>query len=161
MADRIVVIRDGIVEQVGTPLELFDRPVNTFVAQFIGSPAMNMFAGQVVAGKKSPTLELDVGCAVPLPSGWALLGGRRVTIGVRPEHFERGNGEMAIAATVEVVEPLGSSTQLALSAKGQAFIATFNDRLASKAGEAMSIIPHHDHLHLFDAESGRRIAMPE
>jgi multiple sugar transport system ATP-binding protein len=154
-------MRDGIIEQTGTPLELFDRPANSFVAQFIGSPAMNMFAGQVVARKNAASLELDVGCALPLPSGCAPLAGQRMTAGVRPEHFEIGTGKAAIAATVDVVEPLGSSTQLALSAKGQAFIATFNERLACKSGETLGLIPQHGHLHLFDAVTGQRITLPE
>jgi len=161
MADRIVVMRDGIVEQTGTPLELFDRPANSFVAQFIGSPAMNLLPGKVVGGKKAATLELDADCALPLPSALTALDGKRVMAGFRPEHFDVGGGKAAIAATIDVVEPLGSSTQLALSANGQTFIATFNQRLACKAGESLGLVPQHGHLHLFEAETGQRITLHE
>jgi len=161
MADRIVVMRDGVIEQTGTPLELFDRPVNSFVAQFIGSPAMNMLPGKVTSWKKAPTLELDAGCTLPLPASLAALVGKRVMAGVRPEHFELGSGRAAIAVTVNVVEPLGSSTQLALSAKGQSFIAAFNERLVCKAGETLGLVPRLGHLHLFDAETGQRMTLHE
>ncbi len=161
MADRIVVMRSGIIEQIGAPLELFDRPVNTFVAQFIGSPAMNLLGGRVTQGKESPVLLLDAGCSLPLAPSCTALEGRRVTVGVRPEHFEIGQPGISITATVDVVEPLGSSTQLALSAMGQSFTAIFNDRLSCKAGETIGLVPRHGHLHLFDAETGQRITLHE
>ena len=161
MADRIVVMRSGIIEQIGTPLELFDRPVNTFVAQFIGSPAMNLLGGKVTGRKGRPVLELDMGCSLPLTPACAALAGTRVTVGVRPEHFEISLAGTVIAATVDVVEPLGSSTQLAISVSGQSFIAIFNDRLSCKPGETIGLVPRHGHLHLFDATTGQRITLHE
>ena len=112
--------------------------------------------------KKVPTLDLYAGYILPLPSTLASLDGRRVMAGVRPEHFELGAPEKpAIPAIVEVIEPLGSSTQVALSANGQHFIATFNERLACRAGGILWLLPQHDHLHLFEAETGQRITLHE
>jgi multiple sugar transport system ATP-binding protein len=159
MADRIVVMRDGFVEQIGTPLELFDGPVNTFVAQFIGSPSMNLLTGSIKGGDPAPSLVLDAGCTLPLPAGLSIHAGQQVVAGIRPEHFDRGTSNAEIAATVGVVEPLGSSTQLALSANGHDFIAVFNERLACKPGETLRLSPRLEHLHLFEAGSGKRISL--
>jgi multiple sugar transport system ATP-binding protein len=161
MADRIVVLRDGVVEQIGSPLELFDRPENVFVAQFIGSPAMNMFPAKVAAGGSSPSLTLDVGGSIPLSPACQALAGERVTAGIRPEHFELSDANEALSATVDVVEPLGSSMQLALSANGQAFTAIFNERLACAPGQTIGLALKPEHLHLFDAKTEKRIALPQ
>jgi multiple sugar transport system ATP-binding protein len=159
MADRIVVMRDGVIEQVGTPLELFDRPVNTFVAQFIGSPSMNLLAGTIRSGAAAPALELDAGSILPLPAGLQVSAGQRVLAGVRPEHFTFVAPGAGLSAKVIVVEPLGSSTQLALAAGEHEFIAVFNERLSCKAGDTVSVAPRLEHLHLFEAASGRRTSL--
>lgn len=158
MADRIVVLRNGVIEQVGSPLELFDNPANVFVAQFIGSPAMNLFTGRVEAGGPAPRVALDIGASVALPAGARVVAGQRVSLGVRPEHFLIAEQEGSLAASVEVVEPLGSQMQVGFSCASQPFIAIFNERLSCAPGETMKLTPRTDSLHLFDADSGERIA---
>ncbi|TIS11658.1 MAG: sn-glycerol-3-phosphate ABC transporter ATP-binding protein UgpC, partial [Mesorhizobium sp.] len=104
MADKIVVMRDGRIEQIGAPLQLFDRPANLFVAGFIGSPAMNLLKGTVKKGERS---EVDIaGSAFPMPASIAAADGQAVVYGVRPEHLEiHPDG---VASTISVVEPTGS-----------------------------------------------------
>jgi multiple sugar transport system ATP-binding protein len=122
---------------------------------------MNMLPGRIVEGGTIPQAVLDVGCNLALPNACAALAGMRVIAGIRPEHFELGKKRPTIVATVDVVEPLGSSTQLSLSAMGQSFIATFNERLSCKAGQMLSLSPRSDYLHLFEADTGKRITVHE
>ena len=161
MADRIVVLRNGLIEQIGSPLELFDRPANVFVAQFIGSPAMNLFSGVIDGASSTPSVKLDAGAKVALPAAAKALGGRRVTVGVRPEHFQLSDEADAIAAKVDVVEPLGSQMQIAVSAGTQSFIAMFNERLACAPGDTLKLAPRPEAIHLFDADTGKRIIIGE
>ncbi|MFO0992527.1 MAG: sn-glycerol-3-phosphate ABC transporter ATP-binding protein UgpC [Hyphomicrobiales bacterium] len=158
MADRIVVLRNGVVEQIGSPLELFDNPANVFVAQFIGSPAMNLFAGRIVSDRGKASVALDLGASVFLPAGTRVGEGQRVSLGVRPEHFLIADQEGSLVANVDVVEPLGSQMQVGFSCAAQSIIAIFNERLACSPGETMKLVPRTDSLHLFDAGSGERIA---
>src|SRR5262249_48039960 len=104
MADKIVVMHDGLVEQIGAPLELYDRPVNRFVAGFIGSPAMNFLPGRANGGGVS----LASGFSVSLKKN--LEAGREVIVGIRPEHLEIS--DQGFEAEVVVIEPTGSETQL-------------------------------------------------
>ena len=157
MADRIVVLRDGKIEQLGTPLELFDRPNNTFVAQFIGSPAMNLFSGTIVGDKTSPSVKLAIGCSIALPAACRAYASKKVVVGVRPEHFESSTKKNSLAATISVVELLGSSIQVALTANGEPFIAMFNERLQCSPGETLRLVPRRDAIHLFDAATGKRL----
>jgi len=158
MADRIVVLRNGVIEQVGSPLDLFDNPDNVFVAQFIGSPAMNLFAGRISADRQKPRVVLDVGASVFLPADTAVAEGQKVSLGVRPEHFRIADEEGSLSAKVDVVEPLGSQMQVGFSCGSRPFIAIFNERLSCSPGETMKLAPRTDSLHLFDADSGGRIA---
>jgi multiple sugar transport system ATP-binding protein len=107
MADLIVVMRDGLVEQRGGPLELYDRPANLFVAGFIGSPAMNFVAGKVRRG----VVEVGDGVTLPMPRGTNGEEGQSVIFGARPEHLSLSNGG-GFPATVVVVEPTGADTQV-------------------------------------------------
>ena len=109
MADRIVVLNGGRVEQVGSPLELFDRPANQFVAGFIGSPAMNF-----VPGRCTPRGFEAADVLLPLPAALMGQAGRDAVCGIRPEHFEICEAGQGAPAQVQVVEPLGSDTQLGL-----------------------------------------------
>ncbi|MBL8905068.1 MAG: sn-glycerol-3-phosphate ABC transporter ATP-binding protein UgpC [Rhizobiales bacterium] len=158
MADRIVVLRNGRIEQVGSPLELFDDPANVFVAQFIGSPAMNLFSGKITHRGGRSQIELDAGAHVTLPVAVRAKEGRRLTVGVRPEHFDIARNENSLAARVEVVEPLGSQMQVGLACGSETLIAIFNERLSCMPGDIMHLAPRAGHLHVFDAESGQRIA---
>ena len=150
MADRIVVMQGGRIEQVGAPLELYDRPANTFVAGFIGSPAMNMLPGVVRGGA------VDVaGMRLPLPAGMAVAEGREVIWGIRPEHL--AVGAEGLRGTVAVVEPTGSETHVVLRAEGVEVVAMFRDRVAFRPGDALVLAAEAGKVHLFDKGSGVRL----
>ena len=155
MADRIVVMSVGKVEQIGPPLELFDRPENIFVAGFLGSPSMNFFTGILrrngrevwVEGAESQRLLLT-----PDSRGEA---GQPVIYGIRPEHLELGDGDGAIEARVVVTETTGSGTQVVVEAGGARLVAAFNGRHQFRPNETIHLKPQIQLAHLFDAESQR------
>jgi len=152
MADRIVVMNDGVIEQVGTPLELYDFPRNLFVAGFIGSPAMNMMVGTAgadgfIAGD---------GTQIALPGTSAAYNGNAVTLGIRPEHFRLD--PQGLQAEIITVEPTGSETQVTMRLAGQDTVGVFRERITEKPGEALRVSVEPGRAHLFDAESGQRIA---
>src|SRR5262245_17707267 len=151
MADKIVVMNNGVVEQAGPPLELYDRPANLFVAGFIGSPAMNMIEGEIANG----SLRSADGTSWMLPANGK--GGRSgpSIYGIRPEHLRLDPD--GIRAQVQVVEPTGSETQVLLRIGGQSLIAAFRDRISAKPGEILPISPDRALIHLFDRQSGQRL----
>jgi multiple sugar transport system ATP-binding protein len=152
MADRIVVMHDGIIEQIGSPLELYDRPANLFVAGFIGSPAMNMIAGKM----EGNTFVAGDGTRVDLSAAPANSAGRAVTLGVRPEHFHLDpNG---LPAEILTVEPTGSETQVVARFAGQEIMGAFRERITAQPGEQLRIRPEASAVHLFDTQTGQRIA---
>jgi len=151
MADRIVVLNAGRIEQVGSPLELFDRPANQFVAGFIGSPAMNF-----IRGRCTPEGFAAGGIVLRAPEA-AAHAGREAVCGIRPEHFERCGEGSGAPARVEVVEPLGSQTQLLLRLGDTPVVALFHERMAALPGDAMHLRPKAGAVHLFDASSGLRL----
>jgi multiple sugar transport system ATP-binding protein len=152
MADQIVVMQGGRIEQVGAPLELYDRPANTFVAGFIGSPAMNMLPGVVKGGKAV----LDDGAVLPLPPGATVSEGAGITYGVRPEHL--GVGAAGLAGTVSVVEPTGSETHVVLRVGGRDVVGMFRDRVSFRPGDALTFAPDAEKVHLFDKVTGVRLS---
>ena len=152
LADRIVVMHDGVVEQIGPPLELYDRPDNLFVAGFIGSPAMNFVPGRVRANGRL-TFPTETGLSIPLADAPAGVDGRPLILGVRPEHFDLAPD--GIAAEVVVVEPTGSETMLAVRAGGQDLTCVLRERVRERPGETVSLRPNR--VHFFDAETGRRL----
>jgi multiple sugar transport system ATP-binding protein len=157
MADKIVVMQGGRIEQIGAPLDLYDRPANAFVAGFIGSPAMNMLPGIVRRG----AVEIDGGARLPVPAGSGLAEGREVTYGIRPEHLTVGSD--GIAGSVAVVEPTGSETHVVLrvggqNAGGRDVVAMFRDRVAFRPGDALTFAPDAEKVHLFDRSSGVRLS---
>jgi multiple sugar transport system ATP-binding protein len=152
MADRIVVMHDGIVEQIGAPLELYDRPANTFVAGFIGSPAMNFLKGNLRANGRAEIVTAD-GLALPLADAPAASDGRPVICGVRPEHIELSDA--GAPAEIVVVEPMGSETQVVVRSQGASLTCLFRERITARPGETIRIAP--GLTHLFDAESGQRL----
>jgi multiple sugar transport system ATP-binding protein len=153
MADKIVVMNAGNVEQIGPPLELYDRPANLFVAGFIGSPAMNFLQGKIAGG----AFQAASGASLPLPSAGAVNGdGRPAVYGIRPEHFQLTPA--GLPATVHVVEPTGSETQVVAEFAGASVICAFRERISAKPGETIKIAPDPALVHLFDAATGRRAA---
>ncbi len=158
MADRIVVMRDGIVEQIGEPLALYDCPDNTFVAGFIGSPPMNFIDGKLRSNAASAWVETVDGTKLPLPDGHFRNVGETVTYGVRPEHLrfsaDRNDG---IAAEVIVVEPTGAHTEVIARVAGQEISAVFNERHDFRPGQRLTLQPQLDKVHLFEAATGKRL----
>ena len=151
MADKIVVMNNGHIEQIGAPLELYDRPANLFVAGFIGSPAMNMVKGTVSNG----ALRMEDGTAWPLPTNGGRPADGPAVYGVRPEHLILDAG--GIPATVQVVEPTGSETQVLMRIGGQSVIGAFRERVTAKPGEILPVRPDPALVHLFDQQSGQRL----
>ncbi|MEO7760737.1 MAG: sn-glycerol-3-phosphate ABC transporter ATP-binding protein UgpC [Casimicrobiaceae bacterium] len=156
MADKIVVLKDGIVEQIGSPLELYDRPANTFVAGFIGSPAMNFLPGTYRRDGGS-TVEFEGGICVPAPTNTTGQDGQRVLYGIRPEHFSLAD-QGGMPGDIVVVEPTGADTQVFCRIAGQEVMAMFRDRVMSQPGERITLMPDLAKAHLFDAQSGARLA---
>ena len=153
MADRIVVMRDGVVEQTGAPLELYDRPATLFVAGFIGSPSMNLLKGSVTVNGK-PVFVTERGVELPLKSAPSNVDGRPCIYGIRPEHLAIGAD---FKAEVSVVEPTGSETQVFAKLGGHPIVTVFRDRISARPGESLPLSPNLDAVHLFDAESGKRL----
>jgi multiple sugar transport system ATP-binding protein len=154
MADKIVVMHDGVVEQIGTPLELYDRPDNQFVASFIGSPAMNFLKGSVKANG-SASFQGPNGLKLPLASAPANSDGRPVVYGVRPEHFTIADD--GAEAEIVVVEPTGSETQVFAKLGGEQVVAVFRERHQFNPGDRVRLKPDPSLVHLFDQETGRRL----
>ncbi|MBM3554005.1 MAG: sn-glycerol-3-phosphate ABC transporter ATP-binding protein UgpC [Alphaproteobacteria bacterium] len=157
MADRIVVMHDGRVEQIGTPLELYDDPDNLFVAGFIGSPAMNFIHGRIATGGVA-AVETPKGARLPLarlPRG--VKAGQEVVYGIRPTHLVLSANDDGLPAIVDVVEPTGADTQVFATLAGQAVSAVFTERHAFTPGEAIRLMPRLDLVHLFDRTSGQKL----
>jgi multiple sugar transport system ATP-binding protein len=152
MADRIVVMHDGLVEQIGTPLELYDHPANQFVAGFIGSPAMNFLQGRIRRVNGSATVETAGGASLPLPPGAAGEDGREVVYGMRPEHLTLAEG--GVPATVTVVEPTGADTFVYCRVGEHEICGSFSERHEFKPGAPINLAPRLDAVHLFDAKTG-------
>ncbi len=153
MADKIVVMKDGRVEQIGTPLELYDFPDNKFVAGFIGSPSMNFMPGVV----RGSNVVLNSGDALPIPSGARTEEGQAVNYGVRPEHLSICNEGMGITTQVLVVEPTGAETQVFSKVAEQQITSVFRERHTFKPGQTISLLPDVSRAHLFDLNSGQRL----
>ena len=155
MADKIVVMHDGVVEQVGSPLELYDRPANVFVAGFIGSPAMNFIAGRLEGGEP-PMLFTASGVQIPLYSAAPRVGpGSEIVMGVRPEHVSLG-GLRAMSAQIVVIEPTGYETQVIAKFAGQEMTCVFRERLNARPGDRIGLT-FEGPLHFFDAQTGAAI----
>jgi multiple sugar transport system ATP-binding protein len=157
MADRIVVMHDGIVEQIGTPLELYDQPANTFVAGFIGSPAMNFLEGRVAHIDGRAAIVAADGTRLPVPDGLDAAEGRRVIYGVRPEHVDLGDAEDGVPAEVQVIEPTGAYTLAFVRLAGTDVCVMFDERHDFRPGARIRLAPRPGLVHVFDAESGQRI----
>jgi multiple sugar transport system ATP-binding protein len=161
MADRIVVMQDGRVEQVGAPLDLYDRPANLFVATFIGSPAMNLIEGRITAGG----FVTASGLTLPLGSVPAGSEGQPALYGIRPEHFSLSGSDAGagggtgggLPVEVVVVEPTGSETQVVGRLADQPLTAVFRERIHTKPGETLRLLPDPHRAHLFDTGTGQRL----
>jgi multiple sugar transport system ATP-binding protein len=151
MADKIVVMNGGNVEQMGAPLELYDRPRNLFVAGFIGSPAMNFVKGRIEGGVFRAG---EIALPLPTDPGTAREG-QPVVYGIRPEHLRLDPA--GVAATVHVTEPTGSETQVIMHLAGSQVVGAFRERIAEKPGQHLHIAPDPALVHLFDEQTGTRL----
>ena len=154
MADRIVVLQNGTVQQYDTPEVVYERPANQFVAGFIGSPAMNFFPVEI---KSETTVFSHDGTAAPLDAEQRArlqrAGGKGV-LGVRPEHFAVADGADGMPVTIKLVEPLGSDTLVHFDVAGASAIARVDPAMKPRVGERLTLCPRPDKTHLFDAASG-------
>jgi multiple sugar transport system ATP-binding protein len=154
MADKIVVMHDGIVEQIGTPLELYDNPANQFVAGFIGSPAMNFLKGTLRVNGGA-MFEGPNGVKLPVASAPPSANGVAAIYGIRPEHFTLADD--GTEAEIVVIEPTGSETQVFAKLGGEVVVAVFRERHQFKPGEKIKLKPDPKLVHLFDAATGKRL----
>lgn len=154
MADRIVIMRDGHIQQIGTPTEVYRHPANTFVARFIGSPSMNMLPGITADGG----IALDeIGQTTIGP---ALAADARVLVGIRPDDLRLGEarpGALNLAGSVAVVEPLGPDALLYVDAGSQQIIAKADARQSVRVGDSVNLVADIRDLHIFDEQSGHAI----
>jgi multiple sugar transport system ATP-binding protein len=153
LGDRIVVMKAGEIQQIDTPMRLYEKPANVFVAGFLGSPAMNFFDGRVDGGR------IAIGTAsVPVPAGAAIAGGGEVVVGVRPEDLMLApDGGATLEATLEVVEPVGNEIFLNLRRDDRAIVMRVPPQALPQRGSLLRIAIRPERVHLFDAKTERRI----
>ncbi|MGH6859755.1 MAG: ABC transporter ATP-binding protein [Phyllobacterium sp.] len=158
MADKIVVLQDGQIEQMGTPLDVYDFPDNVFVATFIGSPAMNLIEGHIVEDAGKRAFVSNAGKTLPLAAGKARLApGQEVIYGIRPEHLSLSQGDAGLDCTIDVVEPMGSETQILVTFSGEKLNCILRDRIDSRPGDALCLRFDVEKASLFDKATGKRI----
>ena len=155
MADRIVVLQDGRVEQVGTPLELYDRPSNLFVAGFIGSPAMNLLHGRLRRSDGEPWFEAGDGTRLPVPHRLQGSDGQEVVYGFRPEKLSLGAAGEGAQSRILVIEPTGADTHVYCDFCNTQICAVFGERLEFRAGETIWAKPKGEGVHVFDSATGK------
>ncbi|SEL34157.1 ABC transporter ATP-binding protein [Pacificibacter marinus] len=160
LADRIVIMRDGHIEQIGTPLDVFEHPVNTFVASFIGSPPMNFLEAQIDGGK----IILQDGTALTMPAGYAANEGQKVTFGVRADNImpqnhamPAGNNMALVEMEVSLTEPLGTETLLFAELAGSEVQAKMLNPRPVQNGERLTFEISLDKCHIFDAQTGNAL----
>ena len=157
MADRIVVLRDGRIEQIGTPLDLYDSPANVFVAEFIGSPAMNMLPARLSMDGNRRAAVINGGTKIELPPQLAGTDGQSILVGIRPEHLSVSNAANGLTGKVALVEPTGAQVQIIADVGGRAVTALLNERVLPAVGSDIALTTKLDAIHAFDAASGQRL----
>ncbi|CNH50887.1 putative sugar ABC transporter ATP-binding protein [Yersinia similis] len=160
MGQMIVVLREGRIEQVGSPLDLYDRPANLFVAGFIGSPEINQLKGTVVQEGDKFLLQLEDNSLLALPAGLHVTEGQNVVYAIRPEQVnvvDETHCASALKATITAIKNTGSDMQLFCSTGGGRFTSVFKQRLAVSEGETVYLQPKLAGIHIFDAATGLRV----
>jgi multiple sugar transport system ATP-binding protein len=156
MADRIVVMHDGVVEQVGEPLHLYDHPANLFVAGFIGSPAMNFINARIKRNGGAPSAIAPDGTVLPLSAQAGGRDGQKVVYGIRPEHLDLVDGT-GLPSEVVVVKPTCAEILVFTHMAGQEVAVVFKERHKFRPGDKIGLMPHPGTIHLFDKETGDRV----
>ena len=155
MADKIVVLQNGVIEQIGSPLDLYDNPANQFVAGFIGSPAMNFFTGDVEVHENKLVARLKCG-TLPLNETKHVSAGQKIKIGIRPENLIITDS--GISATASVIEPTGPETHVVLRDKeGSEITLVSRERRNFKVGEKLHLTVKPNNMHIFDSKNGNSI----
>jgi sn-glycerol 3-phosphate transport system ATP-binding protein len=156
LAQRMMVMNAGRAEQVGSPMEVYENPATIFVAGFIGSPAMNFLEGRSDGAGK---IALDGSGSVPVAA--RLDAGRRVTVGIRPEHLTPCRpSEAHLVGSVEVVEALGADTLIHVAVSGKSIVARLPHGTPASVGEPIALAAGRDRVYLFDGETGARVSAP-
>jgi multiple sugar transport system ATP-binding protein len=158
MADRIVVMREGYIEQTGSPLQLYDHPANLFVAGFIGSPAMNFLPGTLRRAADGAWVDLADGTRLPAPPLAGGTDGQAVIFGTRPEHLALV-ADGGIPVQVAVIEPTGADTFVSCRHRDTEISVVFRERHNFAPGSTVRLNPELQHSHLFDASSGKRLTI--
>lgn len=161
LADRIVVMNKGRIEQIGAPMQLYEHPANQFVAAFIGSPPMNLLAGKIADADGHLSLSTDRGDHISAPEAAGAIKGDQVNYGIRPEHISiqpLANGDTGSQATVKSVEPMGSETLVVAEFSGEEVRVLLRDGTSVSPGEAIRLQPNLSHVHLFDPTTGVTLA---
>ena len=160
LGDRVVVMKDGLIQQMGEPLDLYDTPATKYVAGFIGSPAMN-FAEVTISGSVDTLVAENAGLRIAVPPRFAKrlasYAGKVVTLGIRPEDLHMADGshptDLTFAAVVEVAEQLGSEILLDVKAGPNTFVASVGPRVKAKPGETVKLAMNPERIHFFDAQT--------
>ena len=153
MADKIVVMNEGLVEQIGSPLELYDKPVNIFVAGFIGSPSMNMLNVSI----NSNSINLGNAGSIPIIRKTISENNSDVILGIRPSHMNISKNGEGLKFQIDVVEPTGADSLIYGKINDTECCVQTSERLNLKSGEIIHILPNEDNLHFFDNQSNERI----
>jgi multiple sugar transport system ATP-binding protein len=157
LGDRVVVMKDGVVQQVGEPLQLYGRPANRFVASFIGSPAMNFIDATLRRADGSAVAVAADGTRLPVPPDVAGRDGQPIVYGIRPEHLEFVPADQGLSVDVVVVEPTGAETLVVSRLAGTEIEAVFRERHRLNPGDRISLAPQLGAVHVFDKATGQRL----
>ena len=157
MADLVVVMNDGQIEQLGPPLQLYDHPATVFVADFLGSPAMNLIEGRVSASEAGLVIDVGNNLTLPIAPEAAVQPGAEVVYGLRPEHLRIGEPQTGLPATVTLVEPAGFETHLHADIGAHVVRVISTERLDVVPGDSVTLVPDTTRAHLFDSKSGQRL----
>ncbi len=158
MADKMVVMREGNIEQIGDPLEIYDNPVSTFVAGFIGSPTMNFIEGTLRFANGAAHVVAEEGTVLPVAEVGEASEGQTVIYGIRPKNFTLANAGEGLPAEVVVVEPTGAEIIIVCRFAGTEIQALFQERHSIRPGQPIALAPVPEAVHLFDRESGERLS---
>lgn len=162
MGDRIVVMHNGIIQQVDTPLTIYNHPANQFVAGFIGSPTMNFFTGRILDGDGMRFQNAASTLTVPLPAGKSVAANQEVVLGIRPEHIaarDFGASSQRISVCIDVIEPVGNEIFVYFKLPNQAdqYVSRIPSEILPVAGKEFDLFVDTSKLHLFDKATGRAL----